>query len=159
MRKQGWPKKSIMTAEGEIYSLPLGTYRRKIDQMMRITVPGIWREAPMFVKDTGFLAFRRPHRLVLFPADFTHRILRHKNSGLGKREKEEIRLILISLQPISLDSRGRITIPHEFAQALKITPGDTVVVTASGGWVEIWPSASWDMSTGVKGLFNWDKSS
>jgi AbrB family looped-hinge helix DNA binding protein len=142
-----------MTQSDRTYFIPLGTYRRTLDQKMRMTVPGIWREDPLFIRDKGFLAFRRPRRLILLPHDFVQRVLKEKYKKAGNREKEDIRMLLASLYTVVLDSRGRMVVPHEFAKALNISPGDRMVFTASGDWIEIWPMDDWERGPEVKGLF------
>ena len=143
-----------MSADGRTNSLTLGTYRRILDQKLRMTVPGIWREAPMFKDDTGFLTLRRPCRLVLLPHDLVIPATRGKFKAATKKEKEAIRIILTTLHTVMLDTRGRITIPHELGLALELKPGNTMIVTASGGWVEIWPLKDWERGRRVYDLFN-----
>ena len=142
-----------MIPDAAAYSIPLGTYRRTIDAEFRMIVPGIWREEPLFKDDTGYLSFRRPCRLVLLPHDFVNRVLKGKRRGIGSREKEDIRIMLAALHTVTLDRRGRMTFPDVLATVLGIGPGDTMVVTATGGWVEIWPLEEWERSRGEKGLF------
>jgi DNA-binding transcriptional regulator/RsmH inhibitor MraZ len=142
-----------MIPDGNIYLIPLGTYRRTIDAESRIIVPGIWREEPLFKNDSGYLSFRRPCRLVLLPQDFVNKILKGKRKGIGVREKEDIRILLAALHTVMLDRRGRMTVPEVLAGILGIGPGDVMTLTATGGWVEIWPADEWERSRGEKGLF------
>jgi len=142
-----------MILDGNTYPIPLGTYRRTIDAEFRMTVPGIWRDEPLFESDLGYLSFRRPFRLVLLPHGFVNKILRGKRKGVGEREKEDIRMLLAALHTITLDRRGRMTIPEVLATILGIGPGDIMVLTATGGWVEVWPGEEWERSRGEKGLF------
>lgn len=143
-----------MSADGRPNSLPLGTYKRILDQKLRMTVPGIWREVPMFKDNTGFLTLCRPCRLVLLPHDLVIPITRGKFKPATSKEKEAIRGLVTTLHTVMLDTRGRITIPHELALALELKLGDTMIVTASGGWVEIWPSKDWERGRRVYDLFN-----
>ena len=142
-----------MTLEGNLYQPPLGTYRRIVDAEFRMTVPGIWREEPLFKSDEGYISFRRPCRLVLLPHDFVSRILKGKRKGVGGREKEDIRILLAALHTVTLDQRGRMTIPDILVGVIGIGTGDTMVITATGGWVEIWPADEWERSRGEKALF------
>jgi AbrB family looped-hinge helix DNA binding protein len=143
-----------MTSEGRSYNLPLGTYKRTLDRRLRMIVPAIWREPPMFKSDSGHIIFRRPYRLVLLPDDFVRRITKEKFKGMTKREKDAIRGILTTLHPVKLDGRGRITIPRDLSRALGLAPGDIMIVTASGEWIEIWPSKDWERGRGHHILFN-----
>jgi DNA-binding transcriptional regulator/RsmH inhibitor MraZ len=143
-----------MTVDGNPYHIPLGTYKRILDQKLRITVPAIWREEPFFKEDLGYITLRRPCRLVLLPHDFITPIIKGKLKIATRREKEALRTLLTTLNTVLLDRRGRITVPHELSQALELTPGDVMVVTASGGWIEIWPSKDWERGRGIRGLFN-----
>ncbi len=143
-----------MIADGKQYSLPMGTYKRVLDQKLRMTVPAIWREPPIFKDDTCFVTLRRPYRLVLHPHDFVKKISARNLKGFSKREKEAVQHILTTLKSVQLDRRGRMTIPYEFARALHLSPGDEMVVTESGGCLEIWPSKEWDKGHAIHGLFN-----
>jgi DNA-binding transcriptional regulator/RsmH inhibitor MraZ len=143
-----------MSADGKQNQLPLGTYRRILDQKLRMTIPGIWREPPIFKDDTGFMTLRRPCRLVLLPHDLVIPATRGKFKPATKKEKEAIRIILTTLHTVMLDTRGRITIPYDLGPALELKHGDTMIVTSSGGWVEIWPSKEWERGGRVYDLFN-----
>jgi DNA-binding transcriptional regulator/RsmH inhibitor MraZ len=143
-----------MIADGKEISLPLGTYKRVLDQKLRMIIPAIWREPPIFKGDTGYITLRRPYRLVLLPHDFVKSISKSKLKGISIREKEAIRHLLTTMHSVQLDQRGRITVPHELVQALDLTPGDEMIVTASGGWLEIWPSREWERGKAIHGLFN-----
>lgn len=81
-------------------------------------------------------------------------ITRGKFKPATSKEKEAIRGLVTTLHTVMLDTRGRITIPHELALALELKLGDTMIVTASGGWVEIWPSKDWERGRRVYDLFN-----
>lgn len=111
----------------------------------------------MFKDDTGFLTLRRPCRLVLLPHDLVIPVTKGKFKAATKKEKEAIRIIVTTLHTVMLDTRGRITIPHELALALELKPGNTMIVTASGGWVEIWTSKDWERGRRVYDLFNQDR--
>jgi DNA-binding transcriptional regulator/RsmH inhibitor MraZ len=143
-----------MSADGKQNQLPLGTYKRILDQKLRMTIPGIWREPPIFKDDTGFMTLRRPCRLVLLPHDLVIPVTRGKFKPATKKEKEAIRVLVTTLHTVMLDTRGRITIPHDLASAMEIKHEDMMIVTASGGWVEIWPLKDWERGGRVYDLFN-----
>ncbi len=143
-----------MSADGRSHPIPLGTYKRVLDKKLRMIVPGIWREPPIFKKDKGYITLRRPCRLVLLPHDFVIPLTKGKIKAATKKEKEAIRTLLTTLYTVVLDNRGRITVPHQLVQALDLNCGDTLVVTASGGWVEIWTTKDWERGRKVHDLFN-----
>jgi len=143
-----------MTADSGAKYLPLGTYHRTLDQQVRVTIPGIWRESPTFIDDTGYIVYRRPRRLVILPHNYVQDVLKGKYKKASRREKEDIRQFLLALHTVQLDSRGRMVIPYDLARALEISAGSPIVITASGEWVEIWRKDDWERGKGIKGLFS-----
>ena len=133
--------------------IPLGTYKRILDQKYRITVPGPLRDPPLFINDLGFITLHQPRRLLLLPHGFVKQISKGQLKGYGKREREAYRNLLVSLQEVYLDGRGRVTIPHELSIAMDIHPGEKLIITVSGGWVELWQEKEWEKGIQVNGLF------
>lgn len=131
-----------------------GSYRRSLDDKLRLAIPKQLREALGFPEITSlFIAPGTDRALVIYTADMLEQIgnMLSKLSPAAKETRAFSRLFYAQAQPADIDRQGRLRIPPELAKLARLDSPTTaesnsseVVVLGVRDKIEIWHAAAWD---------------
>ncbi len=122
-----------------------GSYRRTLDDKLRLAIPKQLREALGFPGKTSlFIAPGTDRALAIYSAA----VLEQIGSSLGrlsqaaKETRAFSRLFYAQAQPADIDRQGRLRVPPELAKLSGLIT--EVVVIGVRDRIELWDSATWD---------------
>ena len=122
-----------------------GSYRRTLDDKLRLAIPKQLRDALGFPEKTGlFIAPGTDRALVIYTAELLEQIGRSlsKLSTAARETRDFSRLFYAQAQPADVDRQGRLRIPPELAKLSGLN--SEVVVVGVRDRIELWEAAAWD---------------
>lgn len=122
-----------------------GSYRRNLDDKMRLALPKPLREALGFPHPISlFLAPGTDQSLAIYPLGVLEQIGTALGalSPAGKESRAFSRLFYAQAQPAEVDRNGRLRIPVELAKWADLV--SEVVVVGVRDRIEVWDSVVWD---------------
>lgn len=122
-----------------------GSYRRSLDDKLRLAIPKQLREALGFPERKGlFIAPGTDKSLVIYTAEVLEQIgsALGKLSPAAKETRAFSRLLYAQAQPADVDRQGRLRIPPDLAKLSELK--DEVVVLGVRDRIELWNAESWD---------------
>jgi MraZ protein len=134
-----------------------GSYRRTIDDKLRLAIPKSLRDALGISsysqtggeqkganKNALFIAPGTDNSLVIYTSEVLEQVgdSLAKLSPAAKEARAFSRLFYAQVQPADLDRQGRIRIPPELAKLSGIA-GEVMVIGVRDR-IELWDAASWD---------------
>lgn len=122
-----------------------GSYRRSLDDKLRIAIPKSLRDAlGELEKNSLFIAPGTDNSLVIYTAGVLEQVgdSLAKLSPAAKDARAFSRLFYAQVQPADLDRQGRMRIPPELAKLSGIS--GEVVVLGVRDRIELWDAAAWD---------------
>ncbi|MEM8735527.1 MAG: division/cell wall cluster transcriptional repressor MraZ [Planctomycetota bacterium] len=119
-----------------------GTYRRSIDDKLRIAMPKMLRES--LAKTDIFIAPGNDSALVIYTAEILQEIGRYLSnvSPAAKDARAFNRLFYSQAQPAEIDKQGRLRVPAELASLASLN-GEVVIVGVRDR-LELWNSKAWE---------------
>ncbi len=122
-----------------------GSYRRSLDDKLRVAIPKQLREALGFPDTTSlFIAPGTDNSLVIYTAKVLEQIgdsLNHL-SPAAKDTRAFSRLFYAQAQPADVDRQGRLRIPAELAELAKLA--GEIVVLGVRDRIELWDAEAWN---------------
>ncbi len=123
-----------------------GSYRRSLDEKLRLAIPKQLRDALAGSEGTSklFITPGTDHSLAIY----TEKVLEElgqslaQNSPAAKDTRAFSRLFYAQAQPAEIDGQGRLRVPTELAKLANLT-GD-VVVLGVRDHIELWEAKAWD---------------
>lgn len=117
-----------------------GQYRHAIDEKGRMMFPVEYREQ---LADGGFIMCGLDHNLMVLPNAMVEQVRKHMSefSFTDPVARDLLRQFFSSANPLEFDKTGRINIKQFQREAAGLT--DSAVITASGGFLEIWSPERW----------------
>ena len=122
-----------------------GSYRRTLDDKLRLAIPKQLRDALGFPEKTNlFIAPGTEKALVIYTAAVLEQIgaALSRLSPAAKDTRAFSRLFYAQAQPADIDRQGRLRIPPELAKLSGIS--SEVVVVGVRDRIELWEAGSWD---------------
>ncbi len=122
-----------------------GSYRRSLDDKMRLAVPKQLRDALGFPdKNSLFIAPGTDRVLVIYTAEVLEQIGQtlSKMSPAARETRDFSRLFYAQAQPADVDRQGRLRIPPELAKLSNLL--SEVVVVGVRDRIELWDATAWD---------------
>lgn len=122
-----------------------GSYRRNLDDKMRLALPKPLREALGFPHPISlFLAPGTDKSLAIYPVGVLQQIgaALGELSPAGKDSRAFSRLFYAQAQPADVDRNGRLRIPAELAEWAGLV--NEVVVVGVRDRIEVWEAVAWD---------------
>ncbi|QDV26601.1 Transcriptional regulator MraZ [Aureliella helgolandensis] len=122
-----------------------GSYRRSLDDKLRLAIPKQLRDALGFPDKKGlFIAPGTDRSLVIYTAEVIEQIgnTLSKLSPVAKETRAFSRLFYAQAQPAEIDKQGRLRIPPELAKLSDLTA--EVVVVGVRDRIELWDANQWD---------------
>ena len=122
-----------------------GSYRRNLDDKLRLAIPKQLRDALGFPENNGlFIAPGNDRALVIYTAEVLEQIGQKlsKLSPAAKETRDFSRLFYEQAQPAEVDRQGRLRIPPELAKLSGLH--NEVVVIGVRDRIELWDSTAWD---------------
>ena len=119
-----------------------GTYRRSLDDKLRLAIPKQLRE---LLKDQSlFVAPGTDKAVVVYPENVLEQIgsALSNLSPAAQEAKTFSRLFYSQAQPGEIDRQGRLRIPPELASLSSLE--SEVVIVGVRDRLEVWNAASWD---------------
>jgi MraZ protein len=122
-----------------------GSYRRSLDDKLRLAIPKQLRDAIGFPENnTLFIAPGTDRVLVIYTAEVLEQIGRSlsKLSPAAKETRDFSRLFYAQSQPADVDRQGRLRIPPELAKLSGLQ--NEVMVIGVRDRIELWDASHWD---------------
>jgi MraZ protein len=122
-----------------------GSYRRNLDDKLRLAIPKQLRDALGFPENNSlFIAPGNDRSLVIYTAEVLEQIGQKlsKLSPAAKETRDFSRLFYAQAQPAEVDRQGRLRIPPELAKLSGLQ--DEVMVIGVRDRIELWEAAAWD---------------
>ncbi len=120
-----------------------GTYNHNLDVKGRLVVPARFRDL-LKASGTLYLMHGFDGALSVYPEDAFQKEMAFINA-LNYRDENArtyARIVLASIEPLPVDSAGRITIPTKILKKYNIN--QAVVVLGVGAHLEIWDSVAYE---------------
>jgi MraZ protein len=123
-----------------------GSYRRTLDEKLRLAIPKQLREAigcTEEVENSLFITPGTDRSLAIYTAPVLQALGESlaRNSPAAKDTRLFSRLFYAQAQPAEVDRQGRLRIPPELAQLASIT--SEVVVLGVRDHIELWDAGAW----------------
>ncbi len=122
-----------------------GSYRRNLDDKLRLAIPKQLRDALGFPDNNSlFIAPGNDRSLVIYTAGVLEQIGQalSKLSPAARDTRDFSRLFYAQAQPAEIDRQGRLRIPPELAKLSNLL--NEVVVIGVRDRIELWDAAAWD---------------
>ncbi len=122
-----------------------GSYRRNLDDKLRLAIPKQLRDALGFPDNNSlFIAPGNDRSLVIYTAQMLEQIGQalSKLSPAARDTRDFSRLFYAQAQPAEIDRQGRLRIPPELAKLSSLL--NEVVVIGVRDRIELWDAAAWD---------------
>ena len=122
-----------------------GSYRRTLDDKLRVAVPKQLRDALGFPGKTSlFITPGTDRALAIYTAEVLEQLGRSldKLSPAAKEAREFSRLLYAQAQPAEVDRQGRMRIPPELAKLAGVQT--EVVIIGVRDRIELWDATAWD---------------
>jgi len=122
-----------------------GSYRRTLDDKLRLSLPKQLREQIGFPQQTSlFIAPGTDKTLVIYTFETLERLgaAMDRLNPAAKDARAFTRLFYAQAQPADVDRQGRLRIPSELAVLAEIS--SEVVILGVRDRLEIWKTSSWD---------------
>ncbi len=122
-----------------------GSYRRTLDDKLRLAIPKQLREQIGFPQQSSlFIAPGTDRALVIYTLETLERMgaALDKLSPAAKDARAFTRLFYAQAQPADVDRQGRLRIPNELATLADL--GSDVFVLGVRDHIEIWKAKSWE---------------
>ncbi len=121
-----------------------GSYRRSLDEKLRLAIPKQLRDSLGTGGESNelFITPGTDHSL------YTEKVLEElgqrlaRSSPAAKDTRAFSRLFYAQAQPAEIDGQGRLRVPAELAKLARLT--GEVVVLGVRDHIEIWEAAAWD---------------
>lgn len=123
-----------------------GSYRRSLDEKLRLAIPKQLKDA--LAADAGtsalFITPGTDHSLAIY----TEKVLEELGQRLAQSSPAEkdtrsfSRLFYAQAQPAEIDGHGRLRVPAELATLARLT--GEVVVLGVRDHIELWEASAWD---------------
>jgi len=130
---------------GDLSMLLTGSYRRTLDDKLRLSLPKQLREQIGFPQQTSlFIAPGTDKTLVIYTLETLEKLgnAMDKLNPAAKDARAFTRLFFAQAQPADVDRQGRLRIPTELATLAEIS--SEVVILGARNHLEIWNTSSWD---------------
>lgn len=122
-----------------------GSYRRTLDEKLRLAIPKQLRDAIGFseLENSLFITPGTDKSLAIYTAPVLEALGENlaQNSPAAKDTRHFSRLFYAQAQPADVDRQGRLRIPPELAQLASIT--SEVIVLGVRDHIELWDAAAW----------------
>lgn len=122
-----------------------GSYRRMLDEKLRLAIPKQLRDALGLPERNGlFIAPGTDRALVVYTAEVLAQIGESlgRLSPAAKETRNFSRLFYAQAQPAEVDRQGRLRLPPELAELCGLK--SEVVVIGVRDRIELWDAAHWD---------------
>lgn len=122
-----------------------GSYRRNLDDKLRLSIPKVMREALDFPEQRDlYIAPGQDQSLAIYPPNVLEEIGQalSRSSPAAKQTRNFSRLFYAQAQRAEIDRQGRLRIPPELAKLASLN--DEVVVLGVRDRIELWGAAAWD---------------
>jgi len=140
------PKNNGLGRRSQSWSMLLtGSYRRNLDDKLRLSIPKVMREALDFPDQRDlYIAPGQDQSLAIYPPNVLEEIGRalSRSSPAAKQTRNFSRLFYAQAQRAEIDRQGRLRIPPELAQLASLK--EEVVVLGVRDRIELWGAAAWD---------------
>jgi len=123
-----------------------GSYRRSLDEKLRLAIPKQLRDLRSGGEGTSelFITPGTDHSLAIY----TEKVLEElgerlaQSSPAAKDTRAFSRLFYAQAQPAEIDGQGRLRVPAELAKLARLT--GEVVVLGVRDHIELWEAAAWE---------------
>lgn len=123
-----------------------GSYRRSLDEKLRLAIPKQWRDALGASEGTSelFITPGTDHSLAIYTGKVLEELGQRlaQSSPAAKDTRAFSRLFYAQAQPAEIDGQGRLRVPAELAKLARLT--GEVVVLGVRDHIELWEAAAWD---------------
>lgn len=122
-----------------------GSYRRALDDKLRLAIPKQLRDALGFPETSSlFIAPGTDRALVIYTADVLEQIGQSLSrlSPAARETRDFSRLFYAQAQPADVDRQGRLRIPPELAKLSGLVT--EVMVIGVRDRIELWDAETWD---------------
>jgi MraZ protein len=122
-----------------------GSYRRSLDDKLRLAIPKQLRDSLGYPQESNlFIAPGTDRSLSIYTGAVLEQIGQSLSrlSQASKETRAFSRLFYAQAQPADIDKQGRLRIPTELASFAGIT--NEVVVVGVRDRIELWNSSTWD---------------